>query len=162
MNTAQISLFGSEEEVIVNKKRLKKENTDKKIIEAKDKEIKELKNKIFELEHQGEEQATIEYLNVDKKCHCSKKKFSLTYRQLEELVDMAFDYCNILQEKISKFDENKAYAKATFNLKRKNLMETGNKIAEEIKYSKSCSNVKKDRGDIGGDAFELLVNGFDH
>lgn len=160
MNTAQISLFGAEEEVIVHKKRLKKENTDKKIIEAKDKEIEKLKAKIQELESKDKKMSEIDYVAVENS-HCENKKLFICYRDLETITEMCWDYVEILKSKLPDIDDNKPYKKALYKLKINQISNIGNKIATEIKYNKSCSNASRD-DDIGGDALELLVNGFEH
>lgn len=138
----------------------KKKSNLKEQLKEKDKEIKDLKDKIFELENQGEKIAEIQFLDVDKHSHCSNKSFKLSYRQLETVVEMCMDYAEILDIK-SKDIEDNPYKLATYELKAKQIREIGNRVAGEIKYNKSCSN-KRAKSDIGGDALELLVNGYEH
>ena len=92
--------------------------------------------------------------------HCSQESFRLTYRQLETVVEMCVDYAEILDSK-KKEIENNPYKLATYNFKAKQIREIGNKIAGEIKYNKSCNSKKNKKSDIGGDALELLVNGYE-
>lgn len=160
MNTVQTSLFSTEEVCIdIPKKKPKKEDLMKKALEDKDKEIDELKKVIKKLEEGREEFIRIDFLNVDKHSHCEQKNFRLTYRQLETIVEMCFDYSEILNRKIPEI-QNNPYELATYKFKSKQIQEIGSKIAEEIKYNKSCNTSRKN-SDIGGDAFDLLVNGYE-
>lgn len=160
MNTAQISFLGEEVSVDIQKKKAKKEDLMKKTLEDKDNEINELKEAIKKLEEGREEFIRIDFLNVDNHSHCSQESFRLTYRQLETVVEMCVDYAEILDSK-KKEIENNPYKLATYNFKAKQIREIGNKIAGEIKYNKSCNSKKNKKSDIGGDALELLVNGYE-
>lgn len=157
MNTAQISLF-STDEVNCDTPKKKKNDQIKKALEDKNKEINELKEVIKKLEEGREDFIGINFLNVDKHSHCSQESFRLTYRQLETVVEMCVDYAEILDIKKKEINNN-PYKVATYNFKAKQIREIGNKIAGEINYNKSC-NTKKNYSDVGGDAMELLVNGF--
>lgn len=156
----QISLLNDIKVEEPKKNTCKKKSNLKEQLEEKDKEIKDLKDKIFELENQGEKIAEIQFLDVDKHSRCSNKSFKLSYRQLETVVEMCMDYAEILDIK-SKDIEDNPYKLATYKLKAKQIREIGNRVAGEIKYNKSCSN-KRVKSDIGGDALELLVNGYEH
>lgn len=152
----QISLLDDVKAEEPKKNTSKKKLNLKERIEEKDKEIKELKDKISELENQGEKTAEIQFLNVDKHSRCSNESFKLSYRQLETIVEMCMDYAEILDIK-SKDIEDNPYKLATYKFKAKQIREIGNKVASEIKYNKSCSSKKIRDDDIGGDAMELMV-----
>lgn len=154
----QISLFGNDY-IEVKKKKVKKTSSLNEIVEKKEKEIEELKEKIRSLESKDKENIEIDYVAVEK--HCENRKLFICYRDLETITEMCWDYSEILKIKLEEIDENKAYKRALYKLKIKQIREIGNKIATEIKYNKSCSNSKK-HSDIGGDAMEMLVNGFEH
>lgn len=67
----------------------------------------------------------------------------ICYRDLETIVEMCWDYVEILKIKLSDIDSDKAYKRTLYNLKIKQINKIGNDIAAEIKYNKSCSKVRR-------------------
>lgn len=102
------------------------------------------------------EMCEIEYIKI-KKMEVKRKKFDITYRSLETIVETCIDYANYLEKLFEK--EADSYKKQVYLYKAKENREIANKIAAEIEYDKSC-NVKKVKDDIGGDALVLGANGF--
>lgn len=102
----------------------------------------------------------INFLEVQKNSKCVERSMRLPYKSLETIVEMCSDYSRIVMEKSKGIDEDHMYKKKTYEFKAKEIQDLGIKIAGEINYNKSCSK-NKHKSDIGGDAFELLVNGYE-
>lgn len=101
----------------------------------------------------------INYLDVSKN-ESQIKSFKIPYRWLETIVEMAFDYKIILENKL-KNEELSGYNKALYIYKAKEIEKIALNIAEKINYNKSCQKAKNKKvDDVGADAFELMTNGY--
>lgn len=100
----------------------------------------------------------IDYLKCEK-MKAVNKSFHLPYKRLETIVETCLDYSTILNN-LAENEEN-AYKKQSLLLKAKENLEISTLIAENIGYDKSCSKSKKKKDDdIGADALELAINGY--
>lgn len=87
------------------------------------------------------------------------KNFKIPYKRLETIVETCLDYSVILNNLADK--EEDAYKKEQLLLKSKENLEISTFLAEKIGYDKSCNKKKNKRmDDIGADALELAVNGY--
>ena len=101
----------------------------------------------------------INYLDVSKN-ESKIKSFKIPYRWLETIVEMAFDYKIILENKL-KNEELSGYNKALYIYKAKEIEKIALNIAEKINYNKNCQKAKNKKvDDVGADAFELMTNGY--
>lgn len=99
----------------------------------------------------------IDYLKCEK-MKSVNKSFHLPYKKLETIVETCLDYSTILNNLAD--NQEDVYRKQVLLFKAKENLEISTLIAEQIGYDKNCSKSKNKKDDIGADALELAINGY--